>query len=401
MTLSRACIVSIAVVSALAAGCGSSDSAKSDPPDGIACSSVTSGGGSSGTLAGSLSAAQTGSCIVLEPGIGYSGTFVVPSGVTLTGPRGARSTISAGTGKDPLVTLGEGAKLVNVDVVNATAVGVAVRAANATLQDVHVTGAKTAAVGILCTGDGCGSGVITLKDLNLEKSELGLWVSGAHVAMSGGRSGENGGTGLTSGLGIVAANGAKLELDGVTVEKNQATAVLIDGAQTTATINNSTIQDNSDRGVWAQKVAGSLSAPAVQITGSTIVRNKIVGVGSVEARGIIIVGGRVAETQAAPVVTNLAATEQVGDGFGVFSQSTDWKIDGTVVEANVRAAGLIDDGSKQGIIIVGGKISAGASGYKVVVQGTDASAVQLADTDKSSAPELGVSSPKISLPPVL
>ncbi len=399
MILSRACLVSLAVV---AAGCSSSSNADS-PPDGITCGSVTSAGDSGGTLLATLSSAQNGSCIVLQPGIGYAGTFVVPSGVTLTGPRGGHSVIGpGGDGKTPLVTLGEGAKLVNVDVVNAGAVGVAVRAGNASLKDVHVTGAKTAALGVICTGQACASSVVTLESTILDKSELGLWVSGAHVKMTGGRSAEHGGTGLSSGLGIVAIDGANLELDGVTVEKNMATAVLIDGAATKATITNTTVQDNNDRGIWAQKVAGTLDAPAVRIEGSTIVRNKIVGVGGVEARGIIIIGGRVAETIAAPVVTDLAATEQVGDGFGIFGQSTDFKIDGTIVEMNARAAGLIDDASKAGIIIIGGTIAAGPSGYKVVVQNTDPGpSLQLAATDTSTAPELGVSSPKISLPPIL
>ena len=401
MILSRACLALLATAAVAAAGCSSSDSVGSPPP-GVTCSGTASGGDSGGSLTSALASAGDGSCVVLKTGVGYTGAFTVPPGVTLAAPAGGRATINGGDAAGAAVTLGERSGLVGVDVVRA-GVGVAVRAANAAITDVHVTGAKTAALGVLCTTDAqtCGAGTVTVTKADLDTSELGVWIKGAHVMMSGGTSHGHTGTQLSSGIGVVALGGAKLEMDGVTIEKNQATAVLVDGAQTTASLKNTTVQDNEDRGVWAQNTLGTIDAPALRVEGSTIVRNRIVGVGGVEARGIIIIGGRVAETRAAPVVTNLASTEQVGDGFGIFGKSTDFKVDGTIVEMNARAAGLIDNASKAGIIIVGGKISAGASGYKVVVQNTDGANVTLAAEDKSTAPALGVSSPNISLPPVL
>jgi hypothetical protein len=99
----------------------------------------------------------------------------------------------------------------------------------------------------------------------------------------------------------------------------------------------------------------------------------------------------------------LSSLDKVGDGFGIFSGTTDFRVDATTtIEMNDRAAGLVDDGSKQGIIIIGGKISASVSGYKVVVQNTVDGAVNIADTDKTIPPAaLGVSSPKIAPPSIL
>jgi hypothetical protein len=112
------------------------------------------------------------------------------------------------------------------------------------------------------------------------------------------------------------------------------------------------------------------------------------------------VGGRIAETVAAPLVTNLATTEPVGDGVGVFG-SGDVKLEGAEIESNARAAGVID-GSDRAIIIVGGKVAAGASGLKVVIQNTKSEGLQIPEADRS-VPEkaLGVSAPKLVLPPVL
>ena len=71
-------------------------------------------------------------------------------------------------------------------------------------------------------------------------------------------------------------------------------------------------------------------------------------------RGIIIVGGSVVETVAVPVQTSLMKNEQVGDGVGFFD-SGDIKMDGTTVESNARAAGVLDN-ALSSIIIVGGKV---------------------------------------------
>jgi hypothetical protein len=377
------------------AGCSSSSDASAAPPPGVTCASVKSASDASAARA-LLTGAAPGTCVVLS-GASFAGPFAVPDGVTLTAS--SRATITGGSATEPAVTLGEGSVLASVDVADAAGVGVAVRAASATVSDVTVTGAKSAALAVRCTGGACAAGTVTVKGTTLTKSALGLWVSGAHVAMSDSTSSEHGGQSLASGQGVVAQDGAKLDLSSVTVEKNEAVGVLVDGAATTATVQGSTVADNAERGVWIQRVAGTLDAPAVRIQDTQLVRNKIVGLGLVESRGIIIVGGRVGDTIAASIATDLATTEQVGDGIGIFGGSTDFKVDGSLVEQNARAAGVVDKASNAGIIIVGGKIGASSSGLKFVVQNTPDGVVQVQDADKSVPQQaLGVSAPKLGLP---
>jgi len=366
------------------------------------CTSVSSAADSE-AVRQALRVAGAGMCVELAAST-YEGPFDIPAGAGLFAHAGARATITGGTATTPAVTVREGSRLERVDIVAPAGVGVAVRAANATVTQVNVTGAKSAAVAVLCRdaeNAGCSTGTIALVEDVLEKSSLGLWVSGAHVVMTGGRSAEHASTSLSAAMGVVAQAGAKLDLDGVRVEKNEGTGVVVDGATTTASIKNAFISENAERGLWVQKVEGTLAAPAVRIEATELVKNRIVGVGALESRGIIIVGGRVAETVAAPIVTNLAGAEQVGDGIGLFAGSTDFRLDATALESNARAAGVID-GSDRGIIIVGGKVSAGASGLKLVIQNSKGADLQVPETDRTTPPAaLGISAPKLSLPAVL
>jgi hypothetical protein len=341
--------------------------------------------------------------VVLPAGT-YAGPFTVPAGVALVAQNGSRATITGGTAQEPAVSLGEGSQLGAIDLVDSGGVGIAVRAANAVLSNLTVTGSKNAAVAVLCretATPGCGTGTVTITDVLLSKSTLGLWVSGAHVAWKGGGSTSHAGTALASAAGVVAQDGAKLDLENVTIEKNEGVGVLVDGAKTTASIKNATVNENGERGIWAQKVNGTIDAPALRIEGSQVTKNKIVGVGAMESHGIIIVSGRIADTVAAPLVTNLESTEQIGDGLGLFAGSGDLKVEDALFETNARAAGVID-GSDRGIIIVSGKVGAGGSGLKFVVQNSKTTEIQIAEGDRSVPPKpLGISAPALSLPPVL
>ncbi len=370
------------------AGCGSSDDAPAAIPHAMpyVCAS-TVGATDAADLVAKAGGSGDGTCIVLN-GASYElgAALVVKQGIIVVGGKDVRPVIRGGGIKL------EGGKLAYASIEGAPGVGVAVGQGGGAMFDVVVTGAKTAAVAMA-------SGEARFENVSLEKSAIGLFAGGGTLTMIGGRIAENGNASLTSGLGLVAANGAKLNLEGVVVEKNTATGVLVDGAATTVTMKDSKVLDNAERGIWAQGIEGSLDAPSLRLEGTEVARNKIVGVGALESRGIIVVGGRVADTKAAPVVTNLATTEDVGDGFGVFTGSGDFKVDGTTVEANARAAGIID-GSDRGIIVVGGKVSAGASGLKVVIQNTTAK-VDVADDLKSVPTKaLGVSATKIKVPEV-
>ncbi len=371
------------------------------PGAGLTCSSTQSASDAAGARA-ALAGSPSGTCVVLAGG-SYAGPFDVPAGVSLVAQNGSVVTVTGGTAQSAAIALNEGSQLYGVDVVDSVGVGVAVRAANALVGATSVTGSKNAALAVLCkeaATPGCAAGSVKLTEVKLEKSALGLWISGAHVVMKNGSSDNHAGTSLAAAAGVVATDGASLDMDGTLVEKNQGAGILIDGALTKASIRNATVNENGERGVWAQKVAGTLDAPAVRIEGCTITKNKLVGVGSVAVRGIIIVGGKVAETVAVPVQTSLMKNEQVGDGVGFFD-SGDIKMDGTTVESNARAAGVLDN-ALSSIIIVGGKVGVGASGLKFVVQNTTGSSVQVSSGDVS-VPEaaLGVSKPTLSLPSVL
>ncbi len=371
------------------------------PGAGITCTTTRSAANDNEARA-ALAGAPTGTCVVLTAAT-YAGPLNVPVGVALVAQNGSRAKITGGTAQDAAVSLAEGAQLSGLDVMDSVGVGIAIRAASALVNGVTVTGSKSAALGVLCkeaATPGCATGSVTLTNVVLEKSSLGLWVSGAHVVMKGGSSDNHASTSLSAAAGVIAQDGARLELDGVLVEKNQGVGILIDGPQTKASIKHAILNENGERGLWAQRVSGTLDTPAVRLDDCQVTKNKIVGVGAVESRGIIIVGGRIAETVASPLVTNLESTEQIGDGVVLFG-SGDFKLDGSIVESNARAAGIVD-GSDRGIIIVGGKVSAGPLGLKFVVQNTKGADVQIPDADRSALPKaLGVSAPKLLLPPVL
>ena len=389
-------------ISALALGCTtrSESFTGSVPPGlGITCSTTRTAGDTDAARA-ALAGAPSGTCVVLT-GAAYAGPLALPPGVALVAQNGSRARITGGTAQDAAISLAEGSQLAAVDVMDSVGVGIAIRAGTALVNSVTVTGSKSAALAVLCkTPAACAAGSITLTNVVLEKSSLGLWVSGAHVVMKGGSSDNHAGTSLSSAAGVIAQDGAQLDFDGVLVEKNQGVGILIDGAQTKASLKNAIVNENGERGVWAQRVSGTLDAPALRLDGCQVTKNKVVGVGAVESHGIIIVGGRIADTVASPLVTNLESTEQIGDGVGLFA-SGELKLEGTVVESNARTAGIID-GSDRGIIIVGGKVGAGPLGLKFVVQNTKGADVQVPDADRSApAKPLGVSAPKLGLPPVL
>ena len=71
-------------------------------------------------------------------------------------------------------------------------------------------------------------------------------------------------------------------------------------------------------------------------------------------------------------------------------------IDGTLLDANARAA-LLVDGSDDGTLVVRADVRPGASGLKVVIQNTNA-AVEMGDELRSVTPHpLGVITTKVVL----
>lgn len=367
----------------LVVACGSSSTGGGSPgsaPDDVACASVVSAA-SADDVQSALDRAPKGACVVLTgSSYGPGAEYTVKEGVTLAGGKGLRPGVDRG-----IIVVG--GRVANLDVTSSAGIGVAL-SGGATLTDVKVAGAKSAAVTV--TGDA------TLDEVVLERSAIGLFAKGAKITMKGGRVAENGSTSLTSGAGIIGTQATTLDLDGVVVEKNDGPGIVVDGASSKLVARNTRVLDNGGQGVWLQNTEGSLDAPAARLEESEVARNKLVGVGALESRGIIVVGGRIGETRAAPTVTNLAKTEEIGDGLFVF-KGGDLEVRGTTLEANARAAGIID-GSDRGIIVVGGKVTAGPSGLKVVVQNTTASVEIGSELRSETSMPLGVLTAKMTIP---
>lgn len=365
------------------AACSSSTTDGGTPgsaPDDVACASVVTAS-SSDQVQAALDGAPKGSCVVLTGSSYGAGTeYTVKDGVTLTGGKGLRPGVDRG-----IIVVG--GTVANLDVTNAAGIGIAVKSGG-TLHDVKVSGAKSAAMTIV--------GKTTLEEVVLEKSAIGILAKGAIITMKGGRVAENGTTSLTSGAGIIVADGSTLDLDGVTIEKNDGPGIVIDGASSRLVTKNVKVLDNAAQGIWVQGAEGTLDAPAARIEQTEVSRNKLVGVGALESRGIIVVGGRIGETRAAPTVTNIAKTEDVGDGLGIF-KGGDVRVTDANLEANARAAGIID-GSDRGIIVVGGKVTAGPSNLKVVVQNTSATVDIGAELRSETPSPLGVVAAKVQIP---
>ncbi|MEO6574211.1 MAG: right-handed parallel beta-helix repeat-containing protein [Polyangiaceae bacterium] len=394
LAVSRTALVAVVFL----AGCSSSSSGA---PDGLACGSTVDGGGDGASLTSALRSATTGTCVLVSSHT-YRGSFVVPAGVTLASARGSRATITGDMAATPAIQLldGGGSGLFALDVNDAAGVGVAVRGGPAKLSDVGISGAKGAALAVYCREASCASALVELVDVRMQKSVMGLWVSGSTVKMTGGASTDHGSGGLSGGGGVVVQDGAHLEMTGTDIERNESVGVLVDGmGGSTGALRDVTVSNNLDRGIWAQRISASMDAPGLRVEGekTAIENNRIVGLGAAESHGIIFVGGKITDTAAAPILTSLGTTEMIGDGIGLFGGSGDVRVENVTLARNARTAGLIDTGSGV-IIFVGGKVE--TTSLKIVVQNTT-SVVTIDPSLVSMSSALGVSAPQLPLAHVI
>ena len=104
-------------------------------------------------------------------------------------------------------------------------------------------------------------------------------------------------------------------------------------------------------------------------------------------------------------ISSFAATSVQTSALTLQAQPAASKPQTDVTAAGTQRLGIVppqNPVSEKGIIIVGGTIAAGTSGYKVVVQETDESVLQIDGGDRSTTPDaLGVSAPQITVPPAL
>jgi Right handed beta helix region len=382
--------VTVAVLASaqLLGGCSSFKNS-GDAPAGLQCSQLVSAGSDSSSLTAALSAASPGSCVLLEQAT-YAGVFAVPAGVTLASPQGIRAVLRGGTPVQPTVSLvgAVGSGLSNLDVQVTGGVGLDIDGGPVLISDVTVSGATAAAAAASCGAPCTSTATIALSDVDLGTSLVGLSASGAFVTWNGGASHDHSAMGqLTGGDGIVASQGATLQLTGVTVTNNGGVGVLVDGtAGTSATLTNVTVSGNAGRGIWAQNLTGSVDAPALMLTQTTVTQNRIVGLGVLASTGVLVTGGSIDSTVSAPVATDVGSVENVGDGVDLFGGTSDVRIDSTSITNNARAAGVID-AAGTGIDVVSTNVQAGGSSLLFVIQrSSNAVDVPAASTSSVQAP---------------
>jgi nitrous oxidase accessory protein NosD len=169
------------------------------------------------------------------------------------------------------------------------------------------------------------------------------------------------GTGLTDGSGVVAFDGAKLTMQGVTVEGNQAIGVLIDGEQTSVTLADCTVKNNGSRGIWIQRATQG----GVKIERGLVSGNSLVGIGARDSASLTILGTEVLDTKAVRVQVDLSTREDVGDGIGLFSGVHDTLVENVISRGNARAQ-VLADGFGERVVVRAPDVSGGL--YRLVSQ---------------------------------
>lgn len=353
----------------LMVGCGAGDL-----PDGVDCTRVHSGGSKSSKLEQVLAAAEDGTCVVVKRGE-FEGEFTVPAGVKLIGALGNTATFRGGPGDASVIRAHGGANtaVIGVTIVHSEEDGLWIEGGPVQVRDVTISDVAETALFVLCGGGNCG--LVTVADSDLSTSRFGLWAYGAQVSVTNTQTHDHFSTSVAGGYGMVASNGAQLELQGVTVRDNEIVGLLIDGAGgTVATVTDSQIIDNLGRGLWAQGLIGTSGDPALHVGGVDMVvaRNRMVGIGAYESMGIIVLDGLVADTIAVEVIDIGGRVERVGDGIGLFSNTGQVRIEGVTAQDNDRAQILIDSGA-EGIIVLDGFVGPGTGDHGIVIQNTTAS----------------------------
>lgn len=370
---------------------------KLDLPSTVICAKTVTAGPSFASLQSALAGATAGDCVVAAAST-YQGELTVPAGVVLAAEQGTVVELQGGTATVPTVTLGAGSTLSGLTLSDSAGIGVS-GAPGVHLIDVAVQRAAMAGGVFWCEEDCRVADPAELRDCRFTDGAIGLVVHGARVSLTGGRIAGSASQALASGYGLVASHGADLQMAGTVVEDNQELGVLLDGAlDTTASLTGVTVQNNRGRGLWAQGLLGSASAPKLTLTDCTVTANRLVGIGAKRSRGISIQGGRVASTRLAQTSSGTPGVLiDVGDGLGLFEDSGDVALTGVTLAANERSQALIDRGST-GLQLTGATVMATGTQQGVVVQRTTEPVQAPMSTTPPPGQELPISAPSLALP---
>lgn len=360
-------------------------------PMGLTCERIVV---PSDTLEAALSNATAGDCIVLPTGT-YEGTFILPVDVSIAASSGAEVTL---TGGDPVLTILGGKRSVvqGLKILAGVGSGIAIEPGPAQLIGVKVSQAKDEALIISCSEPDCSTREVTVTDSELTQSGVGLRVRGAKVRVTGGRIAEQLGTSLSSGSGVVASDGASVQLENVTVEDNQNVGVLIDGAKTRAALTSCTVKHNLGRGLWAQGQTAEEDEVTVDVNGGEFTENALVGIGARDTMGLRVLNASVKATTMVRVPIDISRSENVGDGIGLFQGARSVTLQGLTLQNNARAQLLADAVGSQ--VKVESTTATGGQYRAVVQQTTNAIELDSALVDDAGMP-LFVNSAVIGLQP--
>ncbi len=365
-------------------------------PDGTAaCTNTVSAGTDAMSLRDALARAQPGTCVVATAPK-YQGEFTVPAGVVFGAEPGVTVALTGTQAATPTLTLGTGATLTNLSIVNAPGIGV-LGAPGVQLLSVKIDGALAAGLVFWCEEDCRTAGPAALHDVELTGNAVGLVVHGSTVNVTGGKVSGSKSTAIASGYGVVVSAGAVFQMTDTVVENNEELGMLVDGAlATSASLSQVKVQNNKGRGLWAQGLTGSSASTRLQLTGCVIEGNKLVGVGMKSSSGIRIDGGRVSATALGQAMSGAGMLVSVGDGLGLFEGSAEVRVDGAALENNARSQMLIDTGGL-GLSVQNTTVSAGAA-QGIVVQRTTPVVTAPAITVPPAGQELPFSAPTLALP---
>lgn len=363
--------------------------------EGATCTKSSSAGADAASLRDALARATPGTCVVATAAQ-YQGEFTVPAGVILGAEPGVSVALTGTQAATPTLTLGAGATLTGLRVVNAPGIGV-LGAPGVQLLDVKVDGALAAGVVFWCEEDCRTAGPAALQGVELTGNAVGLVVHGSTVNVTGGKVSGSRSTAIASGYGVVVSAGAVFQMTDTAVEDNQEVGLLVDGAlDTSASLLQVKLQHNQGRGLWAQGLLGSPSSTRLQLSGCVVEGNRIVGLGTRASRGVRVDGGRMSGTLLGQAMSAAGTLVSVGDGLGLFAGSGDVLVDGATLENNARSQVLIDDGAL-GLRVQNSTVNAGTA-QGVVVQRTTQVVTAPMIFVPPAGQELPFSAPTLALP---
>lgn len=354
----------------LLAACGSDSSAGSAPGgDPAEIDNVE-------VLQQALTEAQAGDRVQVAAGR-YTGSFVVPGGVTLQGagpqtvfvadggPALRLQATSAGTSvmragveatAGGVLAKGPGDALLldlTVTLSGGGGYGVAVVGGRATLRDVVISGQGVA--GVIGSGgqlvgerlaidvDGDFGAVLidseaTWSDGSVAGALVGVHVEGGQAELSGLVVRDGGGT---LGAGVAIVGGAAVTTRALAVSGFDGFGLLQDGA---ASVHEDlTVQDNGNVGIWSQRG----SDVEIRGAGTSVMRNSGAAVYSFESAGLAISGGLFAQTGWRPTVDGVGVA-RIGDGLQVIDAAGALHLEDAVFEDHPRA-GLLMHGGAAGL----------------------------------------------------